>query len=398
MTRAELAEMVNAQVFRATGGGRVTSVDANHIGKWERGAISWPSQPYRAALRVILDVSTDRELGFVRRARSRPDDGDDVNRKRFLKVALGTGAGMVVPGRPFAPDDEHELRTALSGPSVHYRRIEQTVSSARLGPAVDAHLDLARKMVGERLTTASGYAMLAEIAGLAAWLAIDRGDQPGARRRYLEAIRHAQRAHHHLLVPYMVASLGQFAVEAGDTRQGLQLFRRAHTEFDDATPDSARAWLASLQAVGYAALGDRKATYKAIRSAETYANRQHGEPTWPWVFTFDRTKAARYEATALARLGDARAAIDTFNVVIPLITSPKARALAQIDHAYALTRANRVSDGCALAVEALCVGREYESERVASGVRTLRRKLPPSSTEQRTLDAELNTLYRPDDL
>jgi choline dehydrogenase-like flavoprotein len=50
MTRQELAE---AEVFRLTQ--KVTEIDANHIGKWERGDIRWPADHYRRALRNVLD-------------------------------------------------------------------------------------------------------------------------------------------------------------------------------------------------------------------------------------------------------------------------------------------------------------------------------------------------------
>ena len=64
LSRQELADAVNAYIFRASGGKHATCVDANHIGKWERGVIRWPAAHYRAALRAVLDVATDRDLGF----------------------------------------------------------------------------------------------------------------------------------------------------------------------------------------------------------------------------------------------------------------------------------------------------------------------------------------------
>ncbi|SDP87383.1 hypothetical protein SAMN04487905_11196 [Actinopolyspora xinjiangensis] len=45
MTRQELAEAVNVQTYRLTE--KITEVDANHIGKWERGDIRWPAAHYR---------------------------------------------------------------------------------------------------------------------------------------------------------------------------------------------------------------------------------------------------------------------------------------------------------------------------------------------------------------
>jgi hypothetical protein len=62
MSRQALAEAVNAHVFATTK--RVTGLDANYVGKLERGEIRWPSAEYRQAFRAVLGVSTDADLGF----------------------------------------------------------------------------------------------------------------------------------------------------------------------------------------------------------------------------------------------------------------------------------------------------------------------------------------------
>ncbi|GAA3565800.1 hypothetical protein GCM10022222_57010 [Amycolatopsis ultiminotia] len=391
MTRQELAEAVNAQVYRASGGDTVTTVDANHVGKWERGVIRWPAAYYRAALRAILDAATDADLGFARPTTGKPDN---VDRKTFLKTALGTGAGVLVSRHAPGPaDDPGALAAAISGPTAHYRRMESAVSSAQLAPAVDAHLALAASVVTGSLRNSTGYAVLAETAGLAAWIAADRGDNAAARRRYREAVAHAERAHHPLLASYMTASLGSFAVDAGHPRQGVTLLDRAAAQLDPTAPDAARAWLSSLHAVAHAALGDKTATLAALRSAERLTSRQSGEPQWPWVFTFDRAKAARYQAGALARLGDLRAASTAYSAANPALTAPKPRALAQLDHARALAAAGRAGEASRLAAAALRIGREYGSERITARARDVRAVLPARTAEAAELDDALTALY-----
>lgn len=62
MTRTELADAVNAWLWEATD--RRFELDDHLIGKWERGVVRYPIREYRAALRAVLDVDTDAELGF----------------------------------------------------------------------------------------------------------------------------------------------------------------------------------------------------------------------------------------------------------------------------------------------------------------------------------------------
>jgi hypothetical protein len=381
MTRQELAESVNDQVFRATG--RTGAVDARHVGRWERGANRWPVERYRTALRAVLNVVTDADLGFRRPRRATPDV---VDRKTFLKATLGAGAGVLL-----TPSDAN-LIEILSGPTTYYRQMEAAVPSDPLSLAVDAHLTLAAGIVRDRLRTSDGFRMLSEIAGLAAWLAADRGDNSMARRRYAEAIDHAERTHHPVLVSYMTASLGHFAVEAGDINHGLTLLRRASNRLDASAPDIARAWLESLSAVAYAATGDRARTVAALRRAEKLASRQRGEPHWPWVFTFGEAKAARYQASALGRLGDLRSARAAY--------ASAAQRSRLLSHELWLRSStpmcllgSDVAGGCALATEALAIGRAYGSERITSRAREFRASLPVKTVEARQLDDAFAALY-----
>ncbi|MGW4770798.1 hypothetical protein ACWEO2_22500 [Nocardia sp. NPDC004278] len=388
MTRQELADAVNDHVFRATN--KRGAVDERHIGKWERGETTWPRKHYRAALRAVLNIATDAELGFTRHRQS--VDDEDVNRKQFLTSTLVVGAAVLTNAAP----TESGLLDTMAGPTANYRRMESSVPSDRLWPAVEAHLSLVSGIVHDRLRTASGYRTLSEVAGLAAWLAADRGDDATARQRYSDAIGYAERTHHPLLVAYMTASLGHYAVETGDGRAGLSLLHTASAQLGHDAPDSAAAWMSSLLAVAYAATGDRKGTLAALARAERLANRQRGEAQWPWVFVFDGAKAARYQASALGRLGDHRAARAAFMAAGPALGAEKSRALAQVEHAHVLAGSGDIEAGCTLAAEALRVGLELHSERITRVARSFRASLPPCTVEARPLDDALVTLYRRD--
>lgn len=387
MSRQEVADAANAWLAEHTD--REGGMDARYIGRLERGAVRWPNADYRAALRATLTAATDLELGFVYH---RTGDNDGVDRKTFLKTALGVGAGAVVAPQ-LSGHDASDLAAAIAGPTANYRRMENAVSTTELTPAVAAHLRLASGIVADTLPTADGYGVLAETTGLAAWLAADRGDTGTARRHYADAVAHAERAHHPLLTEYMRASLGQFAVESGDPRQGLALLRRARAGLDGSAPDAACAWLASLHATAHAALGDRHTAHHELRDAERLTERHRGEPRWPFVFAFDTAKCARYQSATLASLGDTDAARVAYAAATPALTAPKPRALAQIDHARALGAAGHVAEACTLATDALTIGRRYRSERITQKVRNFRATLPAVTTDATTLDDALTALY-----
>lgn len=65
MSQKELAEAVTAHVYRTTE--RNVPLDRHDISRWERGTRRRPIAEYRTALRAVLGVSTDAELGFHKR-------------------------------------------------------------------------------------------------------------------------------------------------------------------------------------------------------------------------------------------------------------------------------------------------------------------------------------------
>ncbi|TCN28894.1 hypothetical protein EV644_14236 [Kribbella orskensis] len=313
-----------------------------------------------------------------------------MERKEFLRVALGAGAGIAA-ARYIAMHDQasSDLRSALAGPIAHYRRMEHAVSSEHLAPAVEAHLSLARVTVDQSLRTSGGYSVLAEIAGMTAWLAIDRGEPAIARARYNEAIRRAEQADHPLLTAYMVASLGQFETDFGNPRIGLQHIARAEATLDRSAPDAARAWLSSVRAVTAGKLQDQKATLAALKLADTLTDHPKGEPVWPWVFPFDCGKLASVRAVALGRLGDIDGAQTAFAEADPHLTGPKPRALGLIAHARVLVAAGRLEEGCVAIQASLRTGQHLGSRRIVNEVEQFIEDIPSGSSEARSLTRAL---------
>ncbi|MGW2435660.1 helix-turn-helix domain-containing protein [Streptomyces goshikiensis] len=71
-TQTQVAERVCAQVQAATG--RDPELDANWVSRLERGAITWPSGDYRAALCAVFQVASEEELGLYPKGSAAPDE------------------------------------------------------------------------------------------------------------------------------------------------------------------------------------------------------------------------------------------------------------------------------------------------------------------------------------
>jgi hypothetical protein len=102
MSRQELAELVNGYLFDATGS--VHNLDANYVGKLERGDHRWPSALYRQAFRAVLKAATDADLGFYIPGRSGGSGGHQAER---------TPEAEVSPTSEGFPHDRPELHAEI---------------------------------------------------------------------------------------------------------------------------------------------------------------------------------------------------------------------------------------------------------------------------------------------
>jgi transcriptional regulator with XRE-family HTH domain len=304
---------------------------------------------------------------------------DDMRRREWLGLALGSPfVGVPSEHRPDGRASDAGAAQLLADVTRNYRVLEATTPSRDLIAPVQAHLGLARRQASrweeEGSGTGTNYAMVSEIAGLAAWLHADLGDIGAAREHYQLAIGFAERAEHPLLVPYMVASLGHFAAESGDARQALVLVQRARTRLPGHAPDSAAAWLSSIEAVACATARDRRGTTTALLASERLltAEGTDAPSAWPWVSPFTFAKASMYRASCAALLGDAVGVTRAFREAQPALQAPKRRALVLVDVARAHARRGDLDEACLCAMEALDVGQLAGSERVVQLVSRFR--------------------------
>lgn len=144
MSRQELAEAVNTYLWERHR--RRSAVDGSYLGKLERGEHRWPQELYREALRAVLQVEADAEIGFyINRADATVPAGEpatSANQLTELRFGaahpMGQDAAALLPTpllRRAAPDRERaddEVFVAPAGRFFEGQRIE-----ARVFPAVD---------------------------------------------------------------------------------------------------------------------------------------------------------------------------------------------------------------------------------------------------------------------
>lgn len=179
--------------------------------------------------------------------------------------------------------------------------------------------------------------------------------------------------------------------------EALNQASRARRALGDRRPAVADAWLSSVEALGHAAAGDRRAADQALtgsRSAAEALKESEEPPPWPWVFSFTPDKVAACRATCGARLGLSDWVIS--DDVEALATGhAKQRALLVLDIAAGYLAAGRVEAAFALASRALDTGLTYRSGRIVERARAVRRTLTTASPPKvvRDFDERLHGVY-----
>jgi transcriptional regulator with XRE-family HTH domain len=347
---------------------------------------SWVSKVLRRRQALTLDQAREisRRLGIpVHLLRFGRLGGEDPAKRRDFGKAIAL-ALMPWPGPPGADESTAPTLNAITNAQ---RRLDAMTPARELARGVIPHVEMANRMLGRASgprVAADVAAALSEAAGLAGWLHADMCDLGTARFYYRLAVDAARRAGHDLLAGYMLGSLAAFEIDSGDHVGGLGLIARAREQMAGENHSTPRAWLAAIEALGYAsARGGERAADDAVERAGVAVEAGWGmtEPPWPWIFPFDQAKLAGYRALVCVRLGrpgDALAAFADSQVAPPL--APKQRAMIMLEAATAACQEGvrekdtaRIDDAFGLATDALGLGECYGSGRVIQRSRMFRR-------------------------
>jgi hypothetical protein len=296
LSRQELAELVNAYLWDHHE--QRVELDANYIGKLERGVIRWPSARYREALRSILGVSSDAALGLSNQRRAVVKVAD-VDRQQFLRTAaLGVGAVALAPvaalldGSEPTPIPAHvgateigQIRTAARV----FASWDHTYGGGLAREAVLAQLrwsaglldaDCPARLRGQ-LLSAVGY--LAHTCGFMAFDAYAHTDARGTFRFALACAEEAADWH---LRAKVLSSMARHSVWIGHPDEGLTLTEHALVRSDRLTATE-RAMLHTAHARALAKMNRVRDTLIAVGTADDHFAQANPADDPPWMAYYD---------------------------------------------------------------------------------------------------------------
>lgn len=307
MTRLELAEAVNRHIWSATG--TKSAIDAETIGRYERGQIQWPGETYRLGLRAVLGAGTDAELGFKPTRRGR------------------AVASLSIQMTTISPDRPHDRLLNALGPttpaSVGWPEVEFirettrviATSENRFGGAVAAEMATAQLRMAVGLLDARAsidvrsalFQAVGNLAGVVGFSAYDTNNYAVADRCYELALWCADEARSTSLRASVMADMARKTVDLGRPQDGLAIIDAAKELSGDLTA-TGRAMLSASRARLLTKTGQiAEARDEVAVSDEWFAQRDPDRDP-PWFGYYD--EAEHQGSIGRTRLPLAQAGID----------------------------------------------------------------------------------------
>lgn len=418
MSRQELADAVNAHLSRADPS--EASLDANHIGKLERGEHRWPNGVRRAAFRHVLRVSSDRDLGFyivrgmslsqpTRTVEPTSADADDhrpgrsgtadLQRRALLRgvAAVATSAGLLGPPVGQRRRLGHSDIERLDAVTAMYRSLDYECGGGLLYAHLNAFAESVAGLVDHDYSDRLRPALLTAIAGarqLAGWTAFDAGHHVDAQRHWLAAERAAVEADDVPLAARIRYCQARQFQHLRHNRDALDTLHLAGASLGDAATPAISAMLQGAEAASRAALGDASGALRALASADGWfaCVEPDREPVWMRFYDrgelfaqygrvyrdLARTDPRRHGETAVQWVTDAIAAFGPQNV--------RSTVLNEVGLCSAWSLAGQPDQ--ALAVGRVVIERaaQLTSARVSERIRNLSRDLAPHSDRSDVAD------------
>ncbi|MGH3848741.1 MAG: helix-turn-helix domain-containing protein, partial [Pseudonocardiaceae bacterium] len=258
LTQGQLAELANAQVEQEIG--KPGAMDADYIGKLERGIHRWPNRHYRMALRGVLGRASDAELGFfstrsgaatVGQSPWQANGGDDMERQGFVRALTGSVAGLALSD----PIKEFLSNVAGSGGQrrVGAAEVDQVRRMARMfasqdhgfvgglsSQAVVAQLSSSAELLegrfSQEMLRQQFFSAIAELADVAAGMCFDAGAHRQAERCFRFAVGCATESGDWSLRAKALSGLANLAVHQRQPDDALSFSEMALVRADRLRP------------------------------------------------------------------------------------------------------------------------------------------------------------------
>ena len=392
LTQAQLAELVT-DVVRATGPRwRNATLGGEFISRLETGRITWPNSVYRAALRTVLDVNTDADLGLYCQQVAARVRADTVRRRDFLAtlpavaltehplrdlVAAAT-AEPAPPPRRVGPEQVQQILSLHEQARWLGHRygggLTREVVAAQVRWAVsllDAHID--------RGVEAELHSALARLLATAGFACFDDGRPDLARYYQAASLRCAEQAAdwdrraNTLLDMAMVAAYhGQHDDALTFAQHGLLRADRLST--------LRRVQLTLLEAQAYGQRGDAQSCLAAIgRAEDEFTTADPANEPDHLAVVVSAAELASESAKALHHLAlrdqHVAVAVERQRTAVTAYSDafPRSRALAAAKLATLLLHHGDRAEAVQLGHQFLDAAERIQSHRVTDSVRQLHR-------------------------
>ncbi len=410
MSRQEVADAVNRYLARK--GHNEADIDANYVGKLERGEHRWPRDSRREAFRAVLGGVSDAALGFYV-VRGEPQEVADnalieverVEPAHGGRRALLSGiAGLIAALGLFARGPLGDTRGHIGGSDVArlnaivalYRSVDYESGGGVLRVEVGRFAEAASSLSDRPCSDTVRVALLAAIANarqLAGWAAFDTGHHSDAQRHWLSAERSAVAAGDLRLaarVRYCQARQFQHLRHNGDALDTLRLARE-HLA-GRATP-AINAMLHGAEAASLAARGDRQEALVALGAAtDAFDNIDPDrEPEWMSFYDHGELLAQHgrvYRDLARADERHGKAAVRWVTEAISAFGAQNVRStvLNEVGLCSGLFLAGEPHEAVTVGTRVIQHANQLTSQRVHDRIRNLRRDLVRYASDPEVAD------------
>lgn len=387
MSRAELAEAVNDYLWESTG--RRYQLDGHTVARYERGAVRWPSAPYRSGLRHVLGASSDAELGFHPTRRGGTCQPMDMDMMPNVIPSSTSAAAVGSNPTAFLADTTVDTPAPawISWTEVeHIRATTRAVAMSEnlFGGGLSCEAALAQlRWTSQLLHTRSKpdvYSATAEavgnLAGVVAYSAFDVANHTAADRCFIFALWCADQAGSWQLRANTLADMARKAIYLGELDNALSLIEFAQVRMDRLSA-TARAMLCTIRALLLALTGRHHDARDEVDRADAHFTQSDPGNDPPWLCYYSAAEHQGSTGKALLPLAYARSepalAASRLRTAIDLQGSdyPRSRAFSRVRLASLFMSTGNPHEAIPLGHQAAQEAASMRSQRLLSELAAL---------------------------